>query len=154
MELGPNNSILANSLPCGVVKCGTDDEGHEAYVARVSKGSELLPASYIPDKKAAWTCYGSGAYWLTEYVEVLVLDDCDIKWVRGEDGSYPPDAIPTGFSDDGEVTYTGRATFRGLLKIGIVHPSEETMFIAHQQRARCIRCYDVLVMTPREPVDR
>lgn len=136
------------------MKCGTDDEGHDAYVARVSKGPELLPASYIPDKKAALTSTGYEAYWLTEYVEVLVLDDCDTQWVGGDDGSYPVNAIPTGFSHTGEVIYTGRATFRGKLRIGKVLPSKEAMFVVHEQRERAIGSYEVLVMTPREFVDR
>ncbi|XP_017086996.3 uncharacterized protein [Drosophila bipectinata] len=154
MQLGPNVSLRSISLPSGVVECGTDCEGHEAYVARVIKCRELLPASYVPFKKAALASTGGIAYWVTEDVEVLVLDDCDIEWVAADHGRYPPHAIPTGLSDTGEVTYTGRATFRNRLRIGKVHPSYKTMFIAHNHREPSISKYEVLAITPSEPVDR
>ncbi|XP_070136789.1 uncharacterized protein [Drosophila bipectinata] len=136
-------------LPPGVVQCGTDDEGHTAYVARVIKGQELLPASYVPDKKSALasTCHKS--YWLTENVEVLVLENCDHNWVDAHSGEYPPDALETGYSDTDEITYTGCCYFMGSLRIGKVHPSFRLMFVAHRAREECVLQYKVLVLTPR-----
>ncbi|KAH8250249.1 hypothetical protein KR026_009027, partial [Drosophila bipectinata] len=140
-------------LPPGAIECGTDDEGHKAYVARVIKGQELLPASYVPTKQAALASTCHVAYWLTEDVEVLVLENCYPKWVSGQFGSYPLDALETGYSDTGEVTYTGRAIYRGILRIGKVHPSFHTMFVAHNQRERFTSHYEVLVITREKHIE-
>ncbi|KAH8249999.1 hypothetical protein KR026_003573, partial [Drosophila bipectinata] len=154
MQLGPNAAPYASQLPHGAVQCGTDDEGHEAYVARVIKGHELLPASYVPTKQAALATTCHVAYWLTEDVEVLVLENCYHKWVAGQIGSYPLDALETGYSDTGEVTYTGRAFFKGILRIGKVHPSFNTMFVAHSQQERSVCVYQVLVITDQENIEQ
>ncbi|KAH8331034.1 hypothetical protein KR067_010582, partial [Drosophila pandora] len=148
MNLGPNApNNVAGRLPHGVIQCGTDDEGHEAYVARVSLGRELLPASYVPTKQAALASTSRVAYWLTEDIEVLVCENCHHRWVAGQLGKYPPDALETGYSDTGEVTYTGRAIFKGSLRIGRVHPSFVTMFIGHNHEERIVSHYEVLVIT-------
>nr|XP_043067601.1 uncharacterized protein LOC122321535 [Drosophila bipectinata] len=149
LDVEPNALPSSNQLPPGVVQCGTDDEGHTAYVARVIKGQELLPASYVPDKKSALasTCHKS--YWLTENVEVLVLENCDHNWVDAHSGEYPPDALETGYSDTDEITYTGCCYFMGSLRIGKVHPSFRLMFVAHRAREECVLQYKVLVLTPR-----
>ncbi|KAH8318633.1 hypothetical protein KR074_000034, partial [Drosophila pseudoananassae] len=150
MQLGPE---AATQLPHGVVQCGTDDEGNEAYVARVIKDRELLPASYVPTKQAALASTCQGAYWLTKDVEVLVLENCYPKWVVGLCGRYPLDALETGFSDTGEITYTGRVFFKRILRIGKVHPSYGAIFVAHKQQERVLEHYEVLVITRQKSIE-
>jgi len=139
--------ISLKKLPKGVVKCGFDDNGNCTYVARVYLNDDLLPASYVAKTKTALCSWDCLAYESTE-LEVLVLTDCHYKWVPGTKGSYSSDALQTGYSEDGEVTYTGRGQYKGIMRLGKVHPSHEVMYIPHRSLEVNITDYEVLVVVP------
>ncbi|XP_039481415.1 uncharacterized protein LOC120445225 [Drosophila santomea] len=154
MRLGEDeesSSELSHLPPDEAVECGFDDEGNPAYVARVYYGNDRLPAQYVPRKKVAYAGWDGKAFPLTDGVELLVLKDCDHKWVDGSNGSYPLGALDTGYSHWGEVTYTGRAMYKGDMRLGKVHPSYNKMFIPHKGKEVDALRYQVLVLTPREP---
>ncbi|KAH8233127.1 hypothetical protein KR026_004570 [Drosophila bipectinata] len=154
MDLEPGAPTDAHLPPKGAIQCGTDDDGEPTYVARVYIENELLPASYVPQKKAviaSWSCQSRR---LTDEVEVLVLKDCDYKWVAGEGGSFPEDALKSGYGDTQEVTYTGRGLYEGIQRLGKVHPSHKVLYMAHNHLEVNTRTYEVLVVTPREQADR
>ncbi|XP_026836018.1 uncharacterized protein LOC113564260 [Drosophila erecta] len=152
MELDEDSrSEYSHLLSDEAVQCGFDDEGNPAYVARAYFDNDRLPAHYVPRKKVAFGGWNGLAYALTDGVELLVLKDCDHQWVDGTNGSYPQDALPTGYSHWGEVTYTGRALYKGVLRLGKVHPSYNRIFIPHKGKEVGGLVYEVLVLTPREP---
>lgn len=152
LELGaPPDAHLP---PDGAIQCGTDDDGQPTYVARVYIDDELLPASYVPQKKAAIASWGCHARKITDEVEVLVLGDCDHKWVAGDRGSFPEDALQSGYADNGEVTYTGRGLHNGIQRLGKVHPSHKVLYMAHKDLEVNTSTYEVLVVTPHEQAER
>ncbi|XP_017077688.1 uncharacterized protein LOC108112370 [Drosophila eugracilis] len=136
--------------PAGALRCGVNEKGHPTYVARAYFNNDRLPAHYVPKEKVAYGGWDGHAYALTDGVEVLVLKDCDHEWVDGNDGSYPEDSLPTGYSHWGEVTYTGRGWHEGVLRLGKVHPSHKKMFVPHQDEEVGLKEYEVLVITPRQ----
>ncbi|XP_043064182.1 uncharacterized protein LOC122320110 [Drosophila ficusphila] len=136
-------------LPKGAVKSGFDDEGNPTYVARVYLYNDLLPASYSAKYKRAQSSWDCQAFEFFAELEVLVLTDCSYKWVPGKMGSYSLDALQTGYTEDGEVTYTGRAVYEDVLRLGKVHPSHGVLYIPHRGLEVNVPDYEVLVVTPR-----
>ncbi|EDX07627.1 uncharacterized protein LOC27206178 [Drosophila simulans] len=144
----------AHLPPEGAVQCGTNEDGLPTYVARGYYHDDLLPAPYVPEMKAAFGSHSCSARTLTDDVEILVLNDCDYKWVPGQHGTFPRDALNTGYSELGEVTYTGRGLYEGVLRLGKVHPSHKVMYIPHRGQEVNVNTYEVLVVTPRDQADR
>ncbi|XP_017044336.1 uncharacterized protein LOC108090252 [Drosophila ficusphila] len=136
--------------PEGAVLCGTSKKGYSSYVARAYFYNDRLPASYVPRKKVAYAGWNGEAHALADGVEVLVLRDASHEWVPCRKGGYPTDALPTGYSHLGEVTYTGREMYEGSLRLGKVHPSYKKMFITHRGVEVGLSDYEVQVVTPRE----
>ncbi|EDW36363.1 GL17754 [Drosophila persimilis] len=153
MDLDINSSRDASNAPEGAIQCGTDEDGLPTYVARGYFNDDLLPASYAPQKKAAFGSWSCRSYRLIEGVEVLVLTDCDHEWVPGSSGSYPPNALPTGYSEIGEVTYTGLGVTKVSRDWEKVHPSHKVMYIPHRGQEVNTSSYEVLVVTPRVEVE-
>ncbi|XP_050743293.1 uncharacterized protein LOC108030229 [Drosophila biarmipes] len=139
--------ISLKKLPKGVFKSGFDDRGNTSYVARVYLNDDLLPASYVAKTKTALCSWDCRAYEFTE-LELRILTDCHYKWVAGTKGSYPPGALQAGHSEDGEVTYTGRGQYRGITRLGKVHPSHGVMYLPHRGLEVNIPDYEVLVVVP------
>ncbi|KAH8290302.1 hypothetical protein KR054_001681, partial [Drosophila jambulina] len=154
MDLEVGAPAEAYQPPEGAVQCGTDEDGHPTYVSRAYFRDDRLPASYVAEKKAAFGSYSCRAYALTDDVELLVLSDCDHSWVPGRNGSHPEGALQVGYSEIGEVTYTGRALYEGIMRLGKVHPSHRVMYIPHRGQEVNINAYEVLVVTPREQAER
>ncbi|XP_016927526.2 uncharacterized protein [Drosophila suzukii] len=140
--------------PEGALQSGVNENGNASYVARAYFNNDRLPAHFVPKEKVAYGGWNGEVYTFTDGVELLVLKDCDYEWVDGQDGSYPEDALPTGYSHWGEVTYTGRAELKGIMQLGKVHPSYKKIFIPHCGREIGIRSYEVLVLTPRKQPDQ
>ncbi|XP_034476451.1 uncharacterized protein LOC117783260 isoform X2 [Drosophila innubila] len=138
----------------GAVQCGTDHEGHDTYVARVYFHEDLLPANYVPQKKAVYAPWGCHAHRLNTMVELLVLTDCELKWEQASHGTFPPNALKTGYTDNGEALYTGRAQYRSRLLLGKVHPSHNVLYMPLNEREVNTHSYEVLVVTPKEQAER
>ncbi|XP_017078877.1 uncharacterized protein LOC108112980 [Drosophila eugracilis] len=154
MDLDRNSLPDAHLPPEGAVQCGTNEDGLPTYVARGYYLDDLLPCMYVPEKKSAFGSYSCRAHVLQDDVEILVLNDCDYKWVPGEHGTYPPDALKTGYSETNEPTYTGRGIYEGILRLGKVHPSHKRMYIPHRGQEVNVETYEVLVVTPRDQAER
>ncbi|XP_017078878.1 RING-H2 finger protein ATL58-like [Drosophila eugracilis] len=136
-------------LPEGVVRSGFDEMGNSTYVARAYMNDDMLPAGYVARNKSALCSWDCQAYKLCTELEVLVLAGCDYKWVAGTKGSYPADALQTGYTEDGEVTYTGRGLYKGIMRLGKVHPSHGVMYLPYDDLEVNILHYEVLVVIPR-----
>ncbi|KAH8407584.1 hypothetical protein KR222_007475, partial [Zaprionus bogoriensis] len=138
----------------GAVQCGTDHDGFDTYVARVYLHDDLLPANYVPQKKAVYAPWSCQAHRLDTEVDLLVLTDCDIKWVAAENGFVPDNALKAGFSSSDEGLYTGRAVHQGLTLLGKVHPSHRVLYMPYQNQEVSSSNYEVLVVTPKEQAER
>lgn len=138
----------------GAVQCGTDHEGLDTYVARVYLHEDLLPANYVPQKKAVYAPWNCSAHLLNSEVELLVLTDCELKWVAAANGEVPPGGLKTGYSELGEPLYTARSEYMGQTLLGKVHPSHRVIYMPYQRDEVSNRNYEVLVVTPKEQAER
>ncbi|XP_016967671.1 uncharacterized protein LOC108036191 [Drosophila biarmipes] len=155
MNLNGDTSTEDSYLPPeGALQCAVSDRGNPSYVARTYLEYDRLPAHYVPTEKVAHGGWNGKVYTFTEGVEVLVLKDCDYEWVAGRHGSYPENALPTGYARWDEVTYTGRGVCNTTMRLGKVHPSYRALFIPIWSREFGVSSYEVLVLTPRNQPDQ
>ncbi|XP_034475869.1 uncharacterized protein LOC117782883 [Drosophila innubila] len=134
----------------GAVQCGTDHEGFNTYVARVRLHYDLLPANFVPEKRAVYAPWDQSAHRLNTEVELLILKDCELKWEQKSHGNVPWNALETGYAEGGEVLYTGRTIHEGRMLLGKVHPSHMCLFYPTETQELRARSYEVLVVTPKE----
>ncbi|EDW01751.1 uncharacterized protein LOC6559457 [Drosophila grimshawi] len=138
----------------GAVQCGTDHDGHDTYVARVYLHEDLLPANYVPQLKVVYAPWNCSAHRLNTDVDLLVLTDCELKWVAASDGYVPPGALKAGYSESGEALCTGRSVYEGLTLLGKVHPSHRVLYMPYRSQEVSSSNYEVLVVTPKEQAER
>lgn len=133
----------SDQLPKGVVQGGTDDEGNPAYVARVYFRNDLLPAAYVPSRKAVLASYACKGYALNNELEILLVKN--YKWVKASNGDIPPYAIVGGYSELRESLYIGRAMYENMQLLGKVHRSHKTMYMHYKGKEVNCKEYEVLV---------
>ncbi|KAM8712944.1 hypothetical protein ACLKA7_013299 [Drosophila subpalustris] len=138
----------------GAVQCGTDHEGFDTYVARVCLHYDLLPANFVPHKRVVYAPWDQSAHRLNTEVELLIVKDCELKWVPKSFGGVPSNALKTGYAESGEVLYTGRAIHENRMLLGKVHPSHQCLFFPTEVDELRARHYEVLVVTPKELAER
>lgn len=143
----------SSELECAV-QCGTDHNGYNTYVARVSLYEDLLPANYVLELKAVYTSWNCSAHKVNTKVELLTLTDCEVTWVREENGYVLENALKTGYSETGEHLYTGRAVYNGRTLLGKIHPSHGVIYMPFERKEVNSRTYEILVVTPREQDER
>lgn len=131
------------NVPAGAIKCGTDPDGNDAYVARVNFSEDLLPANFIPAKEGAYAPWSCRAHYIKEDIELLL--DADCIWVPASNGNVPENAIVTGYTEMGEDLYTGRAQYEGILLGGKVHRSHGVLYMPFNGQEVNIKEYEVLV---------
>ncbi|KAL7735996.1 hypothetical protein ACLKA6_002419 [Drosophila palustris] len=136
------------------VQCGTDHEGFDTYVARVCLHYDLLPANFVPHKRVVHAPWDQSAHRLNTEVELLIVKDCELKWVPKSFGDVPSNALKTGYAESGEVLYTGRAIHENRMLLGKVHPSHQCLFFPTEVDELRARHYEVLVVTPKEQAER
>lgn len=54
-----------------------------------------------------------------------------VSWVDGTGETVPPNAIPAGAAEDGEVLYVGRANHEDSVTVGKFHASHGTVYISY-----------------------
>ncbi|KAM8712943.1 hypothetical protein ACLKA7_013298 [Drosophila subpalustris] len=138
----------------GAVQCGTDHEGFDTYVARVYLHEDLLPANFVPHKRAVYAPWNCSAHHLNTSIDLLVVTDCELKWEQASHGNFPSNALKTGYAESGEVLYTGRALHDHRMLLGKVHPSHGVLYMPYAGSEVNTNSYEVLVVTPKEQAER
>lgn len=59
--------------------------------------------------------------------------------------NIPPNAVPAGNTEDGEVLFVGRANHEGTVTIGKVQPSHKVLYIPFGGQEVPVPEYEVLV---------
>ncbi|XP_034481943.1 uncharacterized protein LOC117787505 [Drosophila innubila] len=135
------------------VKCGTDHQGFDTYVARAPLGDNMIPSNFVPETRAVHAPWDGRNNRLTE-VELLISTDCELEWVHAEYGHVPSNALKTGHTESGESLYTGRVIYENRTVIGKIHPSWRCLFIPNRHVELKFRRYEVLVVKPNEQPER
>ncbi|KAL7735997.1 hypothetical protein ACLKA6_002420 [Drosophila palustris] len=138
-------------VPCNVALIMRD---FDTYVARVYLHEDLLPANFVPHKRAVYTPWNCSAHHLNTAVDLLVLTDCELKWEQASHGNVPSNALKTGYAESGEVLYTGRALHDHRMLLGKVHPSHGVLYMPYAGNEVNTNSYEVLVVTPKEQAER
>ncbi|XP_034481944.1 uncharacterized protein LOC117787506 [Drosophila innubila] len=130
----------------GAVKCGTDHEGYETYVARAHIRGAWLPSYFVPETNWLNNCH-------TE-IELLILRDCEFEWVHAENGAIPTNALKTGYDERGDSFYTGRAIFKNRLVLGKINRSWGCLLIPNKEFKVRKTHYEVLVVWPKAQAEQ
>lgn len=141
------DSVTAEELAQLGFVLGIDKEGDPLYAARVYLENDLLPAYYVPKLKGAYAAWNCQSHFLTDDIELLHVnnDNADYKWVSASNGEIPPNALATGYCENGETLYTARAFCNGRIRYGKLHPSHGCAYVPHKDKEISNRNYEVLV---------
>ncbi|XP_067633933.1 uncharacterized protein [Eurosta solidaginis] len=140
---GSRNVPMAPPEPDEAIQTGTDPDGNPTYVARVYFQDDLLPAGYAPAKGVAYASHSCNGYSFSQNVELL--NNFKHKWVADSNGHVPEGAVIGGYSELGENLYVARATYKGKLLLGKVHPSHRVMYMPYNGTEVNTTEYEVLV---------
>uniref|UniRef100_A0A0K8TQR4 Uncharacterized protein n=1 Tax=Tabanus bromius TaxID=304241 RepID=A0A0K8TQR4_TABBR len=125
------------------VRAGRDADGCTIYVGRAYHEGDMIPAKVIPDKQAAFICYGGEE--IAKY-EFEILRSGDFVWEFATNGHVPEGAIEIGRTADGEKLYTGRCLHAGTQTPGKLQPSHGCLYIPFNGAEVAIHEYEVLVV--------
>ncbi|XP_060655742.1 uncharacterized protein LOC132790987 [Drosophila nasuta] len=138
----------------GAIQSGSTPQGYDTYVARAYYQEDLLPGGYVPQARAVFASHGCHARQLNSIVDLLILTDCEYKWETSQNGQVPTNALVAGYSELGEVLYTGRGVHQGHTILGKVHPSHRVLYMPYNEQEVSARTYEVLVVIPKEQAER
>lgn len=126
-----------------MVRGGIDSDGTVIYIGRAFHEGDMIPAKVMPDKNAAYICYG-GEEILKEDFEVLRSGD--FVWEFSAGGTIPEGAVSCGATADGEPLYVGRALHQGTQTPGKVQLSHGVLYIPFDGAEVSISEYEVLCL--------
>lgn len=132
---------VAGMVPTGAVEGGRDLDG-PLYVGRAQHEGALIPGKVNPQHAVCYIPWGGGEHGKAEYE---VLCGCPSTWVPTSGDNIPPNAIPAGQTEEGEVLFIGRANHEGTVTIGKVQPSHKVLYIPFGGEEIALPEYEVLV---------
>lgn len=135
----------------GLFHFGKDEDGNDIYAARGMYNGDLLPAYYVPKKKAIIAPWGFKSHRLSEDIELLDIsnDDAEYKWVAACNGAIPENAFATGRTVIGDILYTARAEHKGRMLYGKLHQRYNLAYMPYKKIEVCNSNYEVLVRIPK-----
>lgn len=134
----------------GALHFGKDEEGNDIYAARGMLNDDLIPAYYVPKKKAVIAPWGFRSHRLVEDIELLDIsnDDAEYKWIAASNGAIPDKAFATGQTIMRDTLYTARAEHDGKILYGKLHQRYNTAYMPYGKLEVCNSNYEVLVRKP------
>lgn len=132
---------VGNAIPSGAF-VGGEDNGEGLVVGRAHHEGALLPGKVVPSHGVCYVAWGGGEHGKTEY-EVLVGSG---QWVPGTGTTIPPNALPSGESEDGEPLFVGRVQHEGTVTIGKIQPSHGVCYISYAGQELGFDAFEVLVV--------
>lgn len=133
-------------------KFGKDEQGNDIYAARAQYAGDLIPAYYVPCKRAVIAPWGFKSHLLTEDIEILDIsnDDAEYKWVAAADGDVPENAFASGNTEMGDVLYTARAKHKGTFLYGKLHQRYNLAYVPFKEEEVSYGSYEILVRIPKK----
>ena len=126
-----------------MVRGGVDSDGTVIYIGRAFHEGDMIPAKVMPDKQAAFICYGGEEHQKDDFE---VLRTGSFVWEFAVSGTVPEGAVPCGQTSDGEKLYVGRALYQGTQTPGKVQVSHGCLYIPFQGEEVSLPEYEVLVL--------
>ncbi|CRK98444.1 CLUMA_CG011801, isoform A [Clunio marinus] len=121
---------------------GDNDKNYN--VCRGFRGGALTPgkygAFYVTAYDACTIGWGGEEFHTYEF-EILVGSG---NWVSSSGSNIPPNAVPGGESEDGEVLYVCRVNHSGSVIVGKFHPSYSNCFITYHGYESSFYNFEVL----------
>lgn len=77
--------------------------------------------------------------------EFVRMDPGTYKWVEGNSGEVPADAVNGGCTESGDTLYFGRVLHNGNYVPGKIHPSHKVLYVPYRGSELNFRSYEVLV---------
>ncbi|XP_033228796.1 C3 and PZP-like alpha-2-macroglobulin domain-containing protein 8 isoform X2 [Belonocnema kinseyi] len=132
---------VAGMVPSDAVEGGRDLDG-PLYVGRAHHEGALIPGKVNPQHSACYIAWGGVEHGKEQYEVLCALPS---TWVPTSGDNIPPNAIPAGNTEDGEVLFVGRANHEGTVTIGKVQPSHKVLYIPFGGQEVPLPEYEVLV---------
>uniref|UniRef100_A0A182JN32 DUF3421 domain-containing protein n=1 Tax=Anopheles atroparvus TaxID=41427 RepID=A0A182JN32_ANOAO len=117
-------------LPLEAVLAGYDTNEDPIFVGQAHHMGNLLPAKVIPDKKCAYVSHEGEEFQKSSF---QVLCCRNVSWVKPQNGSIPPNAIPGGRTTSGEELFIGRGKFNGSVTPGKLFPKDRKLYIPYDK---------------------
>ncbi|XP_035778418.1 uncharacterized protein LOC118459280 [Anopheles albimanus] len=117
------NHVPANAIPAGKI-----DNTRVQFIGRAWYKNNLIPGAVVDVAGVCYVAWHGKSHYVTSY-EVLV--DTKGKFVSTSLANIPPDALPAGKTDKGEVLYICRVNHKGMKLLGKVLKSQERCFVGH-----------------------
>ncbi|KAM7344215.1 uncharacterized protein ACRADG_011035 [Cochliomyia hominivorax] len=151
-----DGSVTEEELSQFAFILGVDEESDPVFAARVYLEDDLLPAYYVPKRKGVYAAWNCESHFLTEGIELLHInnDNSEYKWVAAESGEVPPNALATGYTENGETLYTARCIYNDRMRYGKLHPSHGVAYVPFEQKEVNNRNYEILVRIPKEEMPK
>ncbi|XP_035778417.1 uncharacterized protein LOC118459279 [Anopheles albimanus] len=115
--------VPKNAIPAGKV-----DNLRIQFIGRAWYKNNLIPGAVVEIAGVCYVAWHGQSHYVNSY-EVLV--DTKGKFVSTSLANIPPDALPAGKTDKGEVLYICRVNHKGMVLLGMVHKSHERCFVGH-----------------------
>jgi co-chaperonin GroES (HSP10) len=126
-----------------MVRGGIDSDGTVIYIGRAFHEGDMIPAKVMPDKNAAYICYGGEEHMKDDFE---VLRQGNFVWEFTAGGTLPEGAVSCGQTSEGELLYVGRAMYQGTQTPGKVQVSHGCLYIPFDGQEVSISEYEVLCL--------
>lgn len=130
------------AIPTTAIFGGRDSNFSVLYVGRAMHLGNLLPCKVHPTRKLAVVTL-NGVEAEKQTYEILIGSNS--KWVSASSGNVPANALPGGYTKQGEVLYIGRANHLGGLIVGRIQKSHRCVYVGHGGREYSLSDYEVLI---------
>lgn len=133
-------AAIGGEVPPEAVAGGQD--GEVLYVARARHEGALLPGKLVPSHGVTYVAWSGAEHPHDEYE---VLCGCSATWVPVSGGEIPPQALPSGETEEGETLFVGRVQHEGSVTLGKVQASHGACYIPYAGQELAFQEFEVLV---------
>ncbi|KAI9577670.1 uncharacterized protein LOC119641403 [Glossina fuscipes] len=155
-SLTPNDNLSFG------LKLDADEDGHDAYCARVNIDDDIVPAYFVPAKGGAYAVRSEECHFCVSFIEILDVsqDQADYKWTAASDGEIPANALKIGKSmvemEYGlgyKDMYMARGIYNGRKRYGKLYPSSKMALLPYGDLEVSANNYEILVRIPKSNKD-
>lgn len=117
-------------------------DGSLLYIGRASHEGDIIPGKVLPLQRVMYVSYNGKEIAKQQYE---ILCGGNLRWIKGNRGAIPHNAVLGGQTRTGERLYIGRVNHQGSQTPGKVHPSHNSLYIPFAGSEIPYTSYELLV---------